>query len=543
MAAADDFVSILLTIGGVGLPRRGFGEMAILSHNAPFPERIKRYKSLSAAVPGTFAADSPEGLALAAAFAQTGQSGRSVAVVRAGGTVTQRYDLSQATLSVGTVFGIDVAGKGLTSTAVSYTSLANLTFVDGDVTTGTDTIAETAHGMVTGAGPFRLSTSGVLPAGLAVDTNYWIIAPTVDTYKLASSKVNALAGTAVDITAAAGGGTHTLLRAANDVVMAQLKQGLEAVVGATASYTVSQVAGAGDTDTLRVTAASTSQWFSLSVDYHVLNCEQTHAAPSDVTLATDLAAIRVADQGWYTLITLYNSSAYVLDVEAWTSTNGVTYAWDSCDTTLGTMALSGGTDVGSVSKGLNYSRSMGMYFKTPASMLAAGIMGRFLPRDPGKSVPWGKTLEGIAGMSLDDTFKQNLRDKRVNTYEQVLADRAFFWSGTVFSTTYLFFDITRNSDWYRDQAQKAVLETLLDVEIDPFTQPGIDLLETALIGVGDLAFRQGVLRAKPTTVAPQIADISAGDITDRNLTGLEQAGIFAGAIQSAKPVSVVLSFA
>jgi hypothetical protein len=547
MSAASDFVLVQLSIDAVGLARAGFGEMLIGSHNAPFPERIRRYKTLSAAVPGTFSADSFEGLALAAAFAQTGQSGRSVAVGRLGGTVTQRYDLAASTLTVGTVFAIDVVGKGLTSTRVSYTSLANLTFVDADVNTTTDAVAETAHGMLTGAGPFRLSNAGgALPTAtpaLAVDTNYWIIAVDADHYKFASSKANAIALTPVDITAAAGGGTHTLLRAANDVVMAQLKQGLDAVVGAGTAYVVSQVAGAGDTDTLRVTAASTSQQFSLAVtDPAILANAQTHAAPADVTLATDLAAIRVADQGWYTLITLYNSAAYVEAAEAWAESNGVTYAWDSCDTTIGTTALSGGTDVGSVSFGFGYARSMGSYYPAPASMLSVRSMGRFLPRDPGKSVPWGKTLSGITGLTLTDTFKDNLRAKRMNTYEQVLADRPFFWNGTVFSTIYRYFDITRNSDWYQDQAQKGVLEALLGVEIDPFTTAGIKLLQAALIGVGDLAFRQGVLADVPVTVAPKIEDILSQDKIDRNLSGLQQSGTFAGAIQSAIPVDVVLTF-
>jgi hypothetical protein len=82
-------------------------------------------------------------------------------------------------------------------------------FVDGDVTTGSDSIAETAHGLETGD-IVRLTTTGVLPAGLALATNYWVIRVDADNFKLASSLANAEAGTAVDITAAAGGGTHTV---------------------------------------------------------------------------------------------------------------------------------------------------------------------------------------------------------------------------------------------------------------------------------------------------------------------------------------------
>lgn len=91
-------------------------------------------------------------------------------------------------------------------------------FVDGDVTTGTDTIAETAHGFTTGEGPFRMTSSGTLPAGLALATNYWAIAVDANNFKVASSRNNALADTPVDITAAAGGGTHTIDKANRLVV-------------------------------------------------------------------------------------------------------------------------------------------------------------------------------------------------------------------------------------------------------------------------------------------------------------------------------------
>lgn len=85
---------------------------------------------------------------------------------------------------------------------------ASQDFVDGDVTVGTDNIAETGHGFETGQ-RVQLTTTGTLPAGLATATDYYIIRVDADNYKLAASLADAEAGTAVDITAAAGGGTHT----------------------------------------------------------------------------------------------------------------------------------------------------------------------------------------------------------------------------------------------------------------------------------------------------------------------------------------------
>lgn len=547
MSAIADHVLVQLTIDSVGLTRQGFGVQMILSHTATFPERIRYYTSLAGVTVDFPTTTSAEYLAAAAAFAQSPKPPR-IAIGRAAGTVTQRYDVAIGTVSAGTTYIVNVKGKGVTSTTVSYTALTDLTFVDGDVTTGTDTIAEAAHGMTTGEGPYRVSNSGgALPTGLAVDTNYWIIAPTAGTYKFASSKANALALTAVDITAAAGGGTHTLRRAQNDVIIAELVQGINAVTGV--NFAAVQTVGAGETDTLRATGSAVNNWFSLEVPIALvcggmMTLTQSHAAPSDITLATDLAAILLADQGWYCLITLYNSSLYIQDAAAWAESNGRIYVPDSCDSATGTTALSGGTDVGSVLFGLGDTRSMGCYYPSPAAMLAAREMGRWLPTDPGAATTKFKTLNGIAGLALTDTFKANLRAKRMNTYEQALADRAFFWEGTVFSTVYKFLDITRNADWLGDEASKALIGVLVGADIVPYTPEGIVLMEGALRGVGTLATRRKVLTTVPPPVvtAPDIASVSSTDKENRNLRDLKLSGTFAGAIHSAIPVTAVLTF-
>lgn len=97
---------------------------------------------------------------------------------------------------------------------VEYTVAASTakTFTDADVDTTDDKITITAHGYYTGR-KVAATTTGTLPAGLSA-TNYYVIKVNANTIQLASSMANAVAGIAVDITAAAGGGTHTLTPAA-----------------------------------------------------------------------------------------------------------------------------------------------------------------------------------------------------------------------------------------------------------------------------------------------------------------------------------------
>lgn len=75
------------------------------------------------------------------------------------------------------------------------------------VSTANDTITKTGHDFTTGL-KGQFTTSGGLPAGLAAVTDYFIIVVDANTYKVATSLVNALAGTAVDITTQ-GTGNHT----------------------------------------------------------------------------------------------------------------------------------------------------------------------------------------------------------------------------------------------------------------------------------------------------------------------------------------------
>ncbi len=83
------------------------------------------------------------------------------------------------------------------------------TFIDGDVTVGSDTINVATHPLVD-LQKVQLTSSGTLPAGLSLATDYYIIFVDSDNVKFASSRANAVSDTAVDITAAAGGGTHII---------------------------------------------------------------------------------------------------------------------------------------------------------------------------------------------------------------------------------------------------------------------------------------------------------------------------------------------
>lgn len=126
-----------------------------------------------------------------------------LSLVAAGGTAGVQVD---DTLTVG---GVTYTGKTVETVASAQFRVhttGSFTFVDADVNTGTDTITEASHGRQNGD-PVTLSNAGgALPGGLAAATTYFVRDVTANTFKLAAT----LGGAAVDITSAAGGGTHTL---------------------------------------------------------------------------------------------------------------------------------------------------------------------------------------------------------------------------------------------------------------------------------------------------------------------------------------------
>jgi len=77
-----------------------------------------------------------------------------------------------------------------------------------NVDAGADTFTSTAHKFQVGDA-VQLTTDGTLPTPLAINTTYYVIDASANTFKLATSYTNALAGTAINLTDQ-GNGDHTI---------------------------------------------------------------------------------------------------------------------------------------------------------------------------------------------------------------------------------------------------------------------------------------------------------------------------------------------
>jgi len=135
---------------------------------------------------------------------------------------------SLANAIAGTAIDITSTGTPGTGGYRCARAVVNDDFTSSDVTFSDGVVTSAGHGKDTGYGPVRLTTSGSLPGGLTTSTDYWLIVLGADTFRFASSRANALAGTAIEILDA-GSGTHNM-RATAQTLADQLEQSLNEVL-------------------------------------------------------------------------------------------------------------------------------------------------------------------------------------------------------------------------------------------------------------------------------------------------------------------------
>lgn len=520
MSNLTEIVSLTILQTSVGITRQGFGTPMILSHNTPWTDRLRFYSDIGS-VGADFATSSPEYLAATAILSQNPHPVQ-IAIGRGTNIPTLAYQLSVAQVVALHNYGLNVSGQGVTTTAITFTTAAADLVVPSASISG-NVLTLTAHGLVTGQ-LCRASTSSALPTGLAVDTNYWAIALTANTFSLASSLVNAIALTPITLSTA-GVGNQTIRLVENDVICANFVQALNLVVGK--NYTAAQVSQAGETDVVTITANAAGGWFSLqSVSTADLALKQTHADPG---VAADLNAINAFQPNWYGLVTLYNSAAYIgAAATAIEAIGAKVYIADSNDSNVINQTVGFG-DALDLLHTSAFTRTMGAYHSSPAAMLGAAWFGQMLPQLPGSATYALKTLAGVPADTFSTTQRVNARAKKANFY-QTIAGRNVTCDGTVASGQFL--DITIGLDFIQDDMTKAVFGALAGAPKIPYTDAGVALLENEVRGSIERAINQGILAANPppVIVAPLVANETASNKALRILPDLKWSATMAGAV-------------
>lgn len=534
MAPLSNHASISITRDSLGVKRANSETPMMVSYSAAWAERHREYEDVAGVEADFPDPTSVEVRTATAVFSQNPQV-EKLFIGRGANKPTLQYTMSLVTPVIGSPYLFTVKGEGITDTDITVTPLADLTFTADNTT---ETLTSAAHGMATGDGPYRLTNSGgALPTGLSADTNYWIIVLTANTYQLASSYANAIAETEVTFTTD-GTGTHTLQRDANDVMVAQIVDRLNSVVGN--NYLAAQVAGGGDTDTLTITGDAAGDWFSVKTDPNTVTSYLSHADPG---VAADLSAIAAETDDWYCLITNFNSNALVVAADAWIASREKIYVFDTPNTVSVNGAVGGaGQDSIDNIKTLSRARTMGGYHPSPADMLAAAWVGDVLSLEPGSESWKFRQLTGVSAVTLTATQRANLRAKNGNSYETVAGVDITF-EGTTGDGDFM--DVQRGLDALKDDMGKALLEGMVRASNVqgkiPMTNAGAAQIEGIVRGSLKKFVDIGFLADDPKYVVtvPKIQNVSAADKAVRNLPDVKFSATLAGAIHKVTVVGVV----
>ncbi len=483
----SQFIDFEIAVNSSNPSREGFGIIGIVSHRKVWSgtDRTRQYSDTADMVTDGFSATGIEVLQATRIFQQN-PSVPFVSVLRCDGAeVIQQYTVGCVDALDDTEYILNILGETFEADTITYTSSGDDTVQgihEGLITllnavsdanytatfsplaslsaqpfTANDVSSEftrTAHGLNTGDGPVWVSNSGgALPAGLVAATNYWAIKIDANTFQLATSLANALAGTFQVITTN-GTGTQTETPQA----------------GALSPVLPFLITGNGIAD-----------WFSIEVEAtesDLLSIEQTHA---DFGVDAELDLVIAKDNTWYWLQTAYNSHAYVLQTADWVEENKKAYMVDSCDNGAITTVVGDGTDVLADLQLLTYTRTLYCFHTSPAAFMCCGLMGLVAPKNVGLWNVKGRTIVGVDPVPLNTTQTNNLLARLANSYTTE-AGLNMFWEGTLGNTQYGYIDVTVDLDWVAANTAAAVVGTQNANDIVNYEDDDIALYTNAIVG-------------------------------------------------------------
>ena len=257
---------------------------------------------------------------------------------------------------------------------------------------------------------------------------------------------------------------------------------------------------------------------------------QVQDTTADPGIATDLAAILLADADWYGLALDSNSEAEIEAAAVWVEANRKIMVAQTADSAC--MDSGSTTDVAADLKAAGYTRTALHFAPTiGTNWLAAGVLAERLPADPGTDTWTYKTPAAVSVYTLTDTQKANLLAKNCNTFTTVgglnLTEKGVSSSGE-------FMDVTRFVDWLRARLQERLFALLTSGQKKAYTDATGDLLRAEVLGQLRAAVTLGGLAESPAPAVsvPLASAQSAGNRAARHFPGITFTGRLAGAVHT-----------
>jgi Protein of unknown function (DUF3383) len=257
-----------------------------------------------------------------------------------------------------------------------------------------------------------------------------------------------------------------------------------------------------------------------------------HMSFADITadpgIATDLAAILVFDSNWYGLILDSNSKAEVVAAAAWVEANPAKlFITNGSDTAV--SAGTGGNTLKTL-KAAAYSRTA--YLHSQSQLLSysgAAWMGKQFTATPGSDNWAFKTLAGVTVDNLSDAQIHQIENDNGNVYTAV-AGVNITQFGVLPSGQWI--DVQRGLDWFAATMQTNIFGVLANNSKIPYTDAGMDVLRSTILGVFQTAINNGFLAATPAPILniPLVANQSPTDRGARRVNNITFSANLAGAV-------------
>lgn len=259
----------------------------------------------------------------------------------------------------------------------------------------------------------------------------------------------------------------------------------------------------------------------------------TTAAPA-TTPATDLAAIALVDNDWYTVSPQYIGATNIQNVAVWCEANEKI----GCFTTADSNNLGSGTGIADTLKDAGYKRSYVQFSGAPIGYGALALASQRLTADPGSDTWAYKDLSGVVADDwLTPTQTTNLLANGGNYFQTISGIRVTVKGQ---SPQGQFMDIQRGLDALAADMQSRVWVLLTSNPKIPYTTKGVaaiggEMLASLLSFTGTPS-TPGFLSTdpgnEPQVLAPVFDDISTSDKTARILRGMKFSAVAQGAIQT-----------
>lgn len=522
--------------------RAGFGVAMIVAFAVPWStgSRVRTFTSLASMVTAGFVA-ADAAYQMAQAYFGQNPAPTKLKIGRKASASAQVIRYTLETPAVGKVYGSTVGGTAWTRTAAGTDLATECTAVAAAINalSGVSATAILATGGGSTMGSQTLSGASL---NGAVGTRAMnppravslVLSSHADWDATTATVTGTRHGTVqTDTLSIPNGGNTTLVTTklfdsvTSITIPAQSGTGGTFTVGLAARFTASGVSGT-HVDVTTTIAGDLVSHAAVATTTHLEDVTE------DPGLSADLDAIAAADSDFYGLLLDSNSSAEISVAALWVESRRKFLCVQTADSAAAESDST--TDILYGLKAAGYTHTLAFYYAAlglSTSWLAAGLLGSYLPTDPGASIVAYRTIAGVTVLDLSDDAHAAVLAKNASTYES-LNGIAVTYDGKVSVGEWA--DVIRGLDWWVSRMRERILVAQLAAVAAgskiAYTADGIDTIGGLVRAQNSEGVRVGLFAADPapTVTTPDIATITAEVRATRVLGDVTTTARLAGAI-------------